>query len=181
MCKFIKISVSAAQKAARFHIQSILKSRTLQASQKMALLQVLTIVVFANAVDVVLSCGGGSPPPPPPPPPPPCSWTTCKNVFKDDWAPPKAQGRCVEQLRSAHPDPTLHNGQGSCPAPQPCSNVEPEYRLLCKYECSYAWSARSSALMDSFMNTFRRINTKLSAGQVTKKSNARKIKNKAFS
>ena len=82
------------------------------------------VLVLGGAI-CAHACGGGSPPPP-------CSWTVCRIEYRDDWAPPKSQGRCVEQVRRAHHINNQHHGSGSCPAPQPCNPIEAQHRLHCK-------------------------------------------------
>ena len=100
----------------------------------MMLPRFLFVLVLGNAFGGVLSCGGGSPPPP-------CSWTTCINVWRDDWAPGISTGRCVEQQRRANQRVNQHHGAGSCPAPEPCYPVGPQNRVMCKYD---SWSAPSA-------------------------------------
>ena len=99
---------------------------------EMTLPRLLSVLVLANALGGVLSCGGGGNPSPPPPPPP-CSWQTCSHEWRNDWGPGISTGRCVNQYRNAHYRYTTHHGSGSCPAPSWCSSST-QYRTMCKYD-----------------------------------------------
>lgn len=94
----------------------------------MARPRLLSVLVLANALVSVLSCGGGGPSP--------CSWTTCRHEWRNDWGPGISQGRCVNQRRNAHHITSSHSGSGSCPSPSGCS-PQTQYRTMCKY--SIVW------------------------------------------
>ena len=92
------------------------------AAGKMALSEILGILVFVNIFSSVLSCGGG---------PSPCSWTTCRHEWRNDWSPGIATGQCTRQRRNAHHITQSHGGKGSCPSPTHCS-PSTQYRTKCK-------------------------------------------------
>lgn len=94
----------------------------------MARQRLLSVLVLANALVSVLSCGSGGPSP--------CSWTTCRHEWRNDWGPGISQGRCVNQRRNAHHITSSHSGSGSCPSPSGCS-PQTQYRTMCKY--SIVW------------------------------------------
>ena len=90
----------------------------------MTLPQVLVVLILANALGSVLSCGGGGGPSP-------CSWSTCRSEWRNDWSPGISTGRCVNQRRNAHHIYTSHSGSGSCPASTNCS-PQSQSRTMCK-------------------------------------------------
>lgn len=133
LCNFINISISPnviqakTKITAVAFIRKILQTefRTLL-SQRMTLPRLLSVLVLANALSGVLSCGGSSPPPP-------CSWQTCRPEWRDDWNPGIITGECVNQRRHAHHAYDTHRGSGSCPAPSPCGPLT-QHRKMCKYD-----------------------------------------------
>ena len=114
----------------------------------MALPRLLSVLLFANALGGVLSCGGGSDPSPPPPPPP-CSWQTCSHQWRNDWGPGISTGQCVNQHRNAHHIYSTHHGSGSCPASSSCS-PSTQYRTMCKYDSRRFFNHISSENVEIF-------------------------------
>ncbi|KAL9972527.1 hypothetical protein ACROYT_G018850 [Oculina patagonica] len=110
----------------------------------MTLARVLTVLVLANAFNVVSSCGGGGGP---------CTWTTCRHEWRNDWSPGISQGRCVQQRRNAHHITTTHGGSEPCPPPTHCS-PRTQHRTMCscKYALCYLGSWSSWADMASPVN-----------------------------
>ena len=94
----------------------------------MTLPRVLFVLVLANTLGGVLSCGGGGGGPPPP-----CSWQTCRHEWRNDWGPGISTGHCVNQHRNAHHVYDTHQGSGTCPASSSCS-PSTQYRTMCKYD-----------------------------------------------
>lgn len=105
--------------------------------------RVITVLVLANALNVVLSCGGGGGGPPPP-----CSWKTCRHEWRNDWGPGISTGQCVRQHRNAHHIYQDHSQSGNCPASTPCS-PSTQYRTMCKYD-SNVLSRRALMLIVNF-------------------------------
>ena len=101
----------------------------------MALGNILSVLVLANALSYVLSCGGGSPPPA-------CSWTECRNEWRNDWSPGIPSGQCIEQTHRAHQTYNSHQGSGSCPTPVPCNPLSLQYRLACKEDTDLFFTPR---------------------------------------
>ena len=151
LCNFINISISPnviqakTKITAVAFIRKILQTefRTLL-SQRMTLPRLLSVLVLANALSGVLSCGGSSPPPP-------CSWQTCRHEWRDDWNPGISTGECVNQRRYAHHAYDTHQGSGSCPAPSPCSPLT-QHRTMCKYDsrCRFFFNHNSPENIETF-------------------------------
>ena len=116
----------------------------------MTLPQLLSVLVLANALGGVFSCGGSSPPPP-------CSWQTCRHEWRNDWAPGISTGHCVNQHRNAHHIYSEHHGSGSCPAPSSCS-PSTQYRTMCKYSIR---SVPSTHFVDVYHKSIENIQNSL--------------------
>ena len=119
----------------------------------MTLPRVLSVLVLANVLGGVLSCGGGSPPPP-------CTWQVCKPEWRDDWVPGEwATGQCVNQRRMAHHIYSQHHGSGSCPAPVHCS-PETQHRTMCKYDSRSAPAAHGVDVNDKSSENIQNVSEK---------------------
>lgn len=116
--------------------------------------RVLSVLVLANSLGSVLSCGGG---------PKPCSWTTCRLEWRNDWSPSVPSGRCVNQRRNGHHITSKHNGKGSCPSPSPCS-PRTQSRTLCKFGLINLGKSLETLLWNPFLLLLRfneKITTKI--------------------